>query len=700
MQQRRSNMKSTSLELAHVLDGSQLPTVVAAALLIGVTCVAYLPAMNGKFLFDDDVMLTSNELIQDSDGLYRFWFTLEPLDYWPVSNTSLWLEWRMWGMKPFGYHVINLALHLGAALLLWAVLRKLSIPGAYLAALFWAIHPVNVESVAWISQRKTVLATVFFLLSILWYLKGESQRGTVPFCSEDVAKEGQSPRLIWRWYWLSLLAFVLGMLSKGSIAILPLVLLLIAWWQSGEITVREIARTAPFFVVAAVLVVVNIWFQNHEWGESTRSITPLERLLGAAVAVWFYLFKAVAPIHLLFFYPQWEIHANELRWWLPLLAAIAVTAGLCWRRETAWGRAILFAWGYFCIALVPVLGFTDVAYMRFAMVADHYQYVALMSVTALVAAGVAWGWAKFSLTARCVEAAGCVVLVAALAVLSWRQSGLYRDAITLYQGTLAGNPTSWLAHNNLGKELLDLNEIPEAVEHLQEALRLHPDYAAAHFNLGNVLVKLQRMPEAVEQFQEAVRIRPYYAKAHDNLGLALFQTGQPEAAIEHLRMAVKLKTRNADAQNNLGLALFNTGQTHEAFEHLSEAVRLNPDFPNAQYNLGNLYLKLGRPPEAIDRYQVALRLNPEFAQAHNNLGMALMGLSQQQEALQHFQSALQYKPEFPMAQFNLGQALLIAGKTQEGIAAAAKALKMARAQGQAPLAQEIEEWLNANSTLR
>ncbi len=284
--------------------------VIALAITVA-AFLAYWPALTGQFVWDDDILLTNNALVKASDGLYRMWFTTEAVDYWPLTGTTFWLEWRLWGMNPFGYHVTNLLLHLASAGLLWAALRRLSIPGAGIAACLFALHPVNVESVAWVVQRKNVLSLFFFLLSALWFL---------------IHDEDSSGR-VGRWYWLSLAAFVLAMLSKGSVAVLPAALLLVAWWRRGNVTVRDIVLTLPFFAIAAGFTVLNVSLQTRNVAEVIRDVTIVERVLGAAAVVWFYLSKAVLPIGLVFVYRQWDIDAGDLRWWLPLAAALARHGG-------------------------------------------------------------------------------------------------------------------------------------------------------------------------------------------------------------------------------------------------------------------------------------------------------------------------------------------------------------------------------------
>ena len=380
--------KSSNKHAPQVLSRTSVPTALPLSVLAGVAIIvivvflAYFPSINGGFVLDDDLMMTENNNIKSSDGLYRFWCTDKEQDYWPMTYCTFWLEWRMWDRCPTGYHVTNLSLHIVETLMIWLVLRRLSIPGAFLAAVIFAVHPVNVESVAWIAQRKNTMAMLFFLLSILCYLndftsscrdKAQSSRHTP--CA-DLA-HGVCGLLSGRWYWLSLFAFALAMLSKGSVAVLPVLLIGIVWWLR-PLTKWDLVRTAPFFAVAAALAGVNVWFQTHGTDLVFRAATFTERLLGAGGATWFYLYKAFLPVDLYFVYPMWHIQAEKLLWWLPLSAASIVTAVL-WRYRKGWSRPFLFAWGFFCVALVPVVGFTDVGFMRFSLVADRYQHIAVIA---------------------------------------------------------------------------------------------------------------------------------------------------------------------------------------------------------------------------------------------------------------------------------------------------------------------------------
>ncbi len=286
-----------------------MSTSVGSILLVGLTAWAYYPSLGGEFLLDDKVLVTESEFVRGPNGLKRIWLSTDPPDYWPLTNTAFWLQWRAWGPNTIGYHATNVALHVAAAFLLWAILAKLAIPGAYLAALLFAVHPVNVESVAWISQLKNTLAMVFFLLSIWWYLRAEEGRGKLEV-EKSKRGEEQTGR-VGLWYGLSLLAFVLAMLGKGSVAMLPVGLLLIVWWQRRRIAWADILRTVPFFAVAIALTAVNLWFQTHGKNIVVRDVTFAQRLAGAGAVVWFYLAKALVPIDLAFVYPNWRIQASD-----------------------------------------------------------------------------------------------------------------------------------------------------------------------------------------------------------------------------------------------------------------------------------------------------------------------------------------------------------------------------------------------------
>ena len=649
-----------------------------AALLVAACVAAYLPTLRNGFVWDDDTFLTKNALIKAPDGLYRFWFTTQPLDYWPVTSSTLWFEWRLWGTHAVGYHATNLALHLGEVLLLWGVLRRLRVPGAWLAALLFAVHPVNVESVAWVAQRKNLTAMLFYLLSVhgflrtQWYEKGLGLGG----CLAPIGA-GQLPRPD-SFYWLSLLAFILAMLSKGSVAPLPLVLLGVIAWRR-RVTPGDVARLAPFLLSAAGLVAVNIWFQTHGTHEAIRSADPIQRLLGAAAAIWFYLSKAIAPANLTFVYPLWSIDPREPLWWLPLLAAIGTTAALwLWahRGGSTGGpaRAALFAWGYFCVMLLPVLGFTDVYFMRYSLVADHYQHLAIIGLLALAAAGweslrrrplaAPWAWGAAAL------------VVGACVSLTWRQAESYRDEETLYRATLARSPGAWMVYNNLGFLESGTGRKAEAARDYEQALRLNPHFAEAHLNRGQLSFEQGRFGEAIGDFTEALRERPDYPQALYNLGNCLHGLGRNPEAVEDYERALRIRPDYTEAENNLGVALADLGRNGEAMGHYERSIQLDPGYAPAHYNLANLLGGQGRADEAVAQYEEAIRLKPDYADAEINLGFAFQRAGRLPEAVTHYERAVQLRPADVRSRNNLGVALAISGRLDEAQAQFEEVLRL------------------------
>ncbi|MDX2171277.1 MAG: tetratricopeptide repeat protein [Deltaproteobacteria bacterium] len=622
-----------------------------AALIAMLTVVAYAPSLRGGFILDDDWYVTNQKLIQAPNGLYRFWLTSEALDYYPVSNTTLWVEWRLWGLNPTGYRVTNLLLHLSAVGLIWLLLQRLRIPGAFLAALLFAVHPVNVESVAWIAQRKGMLALPLFLLSLYAYLRADE--------ASDPARDLPSA---WGWYGGSLVAFVLAMLSKGSVGTMPLaVLAMIAWRR--PLARRDVVRIAPFVVIGAGLVLVNAWYQARATAVTAQLGGPLERLLTAGSVVWFYLYKALLPFELSFIYPKWNVQPANLWWWLPGLAAALVTGLLLWRGRQGWQRGLLVAWIYFCAMLIPVMGFSDVGFKEHSLVADHYQHLALIGVLAVVAA--AWaGWRdrtdRRSIGVSQITAA---LVVALLTILTWRQSGLYRDAQTLYAATLVDNPDSWLAHHNLSFALLDAGRSQEALEHMlrAEALRPTPDYDQ-QANLAALLFRLDRVEESLARYARAVTLRPESAQAHYNLATALVKAHRLDEAVAEYRRAIALRPDDADTQNNFGAALLDLGRVDEARQHFQRAAELNPNLADAPLNLGRILLRGGAAADAIAPLRRAVSLNPASSAAENDLGVALVSAGQVAEGVEHLRKALQLDPNNGEARANLDESLAMLGQ--------------------------------------
>jgi tetratricopeptide (TPR) repeat protein len=476
-------------------------SVVALFLL---TVMVYLPALRGGFIWDDADHLTENPAVAAPDGLLKIWSSLAASRYYPLTLTTFWIERHMWGLKPFPYHATNIVLHATNAALLYLLLRRLRVRGAWLAAALWAIHPVNVESVAWVTELKNVQSGTFFFLALLAYLKFEERRGS-------------------GWFALSLLLFAAALLSKPSTVILPLALLLVAWWERGRVTRVDLVRSAPFFTLAILMSLITIAEQhtNVEYAGTGEWLLSIgQRLILAGLAPWFYALRLLWPWSLAFVYPRWNLDTRDVALWFYVLAQAALLVALYALGKRSRARATLFALTYFLIALTPVLGFFNIYYFRYSFVADHFNYLASIGVLALVAAGVV----EFvrSRSTQVVVAGGALL---ALASLSWQRTQVFANDEQLWLDTVAKNPSAVLAHNNLGNIYQRRGELARALPHLREAARLSPDYPQVHNNLGIVLAQLGQYDAAVSEFHEALRLKPNYPDAQSNLARALAEQG-------------------------------------------------------------------------------------------------------------------------------------------------------------------------------
>jgi tetratricopeptide (TPR) repeat protein len=606
--------------------------------LMAVTLMAYQPVWHAGFIWDDDSMLLNNPLIRQVGGWHRAWFNRAANDFVPATITSLWLEWRLWGANPLGYHLDNVLLHACSALLLWRILLRLKIPGAWLAAALFAVHPVNVESVAWVAQRKNTLAMLLLLASVQCYLT-----------FEDSGKR--------RWFWLAAGMFLLAVMSKTAVVPLPVVLLGLACWRRGRIERKDVQHSLVFIALAAAGSLMAVWIQQGE-GMVVRADSFWSRLAGAGWAAWFYLYKAVLPLNLIFVYPRWQIDARNVLSYIPLVL-LAAALVLCWR----WGKALFFGLAYFVVMLLPVLGFLNISFMRYSLVADHWEYFAIIGPIALAAA---------ILIRKPVLAAA---LLLALGALTWRQCGMYANAETLWQTTLRLNPDCWLAHNAIGFDLLQKGKVDEAIAHYQKALQIKPDFTEAHNNLGIVLLQKGRVDEAMDHFQAALEIKPNDAEAHYNLGIALDQKGRVDEAIAHYQKALQIKPDHVDAHYNLGDALLQKGRVDEAIDHFQTVLEIKPDYAEANYNLGVALDQKGRVDEAIVQYQKALQIKPDRVDARVNLGVALFRKGNVDEAIGHFQKALQSEPDNANIHNSLGTAFLQKERVDEAIGHFQKALQ-------------------------
>ena len=573
------------------------------ALIVLLVCLAYLPALHGGFIWDDDVYVTNNPLLAAPDGLRRIWFTMDsPSQYFPLTYTVLRIEHALWGLNPAGYHGVNILLHAINALLVWRLLKRLSVPGAWLAAAIFGLHPVQVESVAWITELKSVLSLFFSLLTL--------------FCWTEFVGE-RSRRF---WYWLALGFCALALFSKTTACTLPAALLLILWLKRKPVDWRRLAQVVPFLAMGVGMGLLTVWWERFHQGTQGKlfSIGWLDRILIASHAVWFYAGKLFWPVNLTFSYPRWAIdpaHPSAYGW---LAMGIGLGAAIYFTRRFV-GRGVAVATLFYVATLSPVLGFIMLYTFRYTFVADHYQYVASIGLIALAAAGITVAFK----TRPFLKLACGGALLLTLGLLTWRQAGIYRDAETLWRDTLAKNPDSWMAHNNLGSLLRNQGRIEEAIEHYHKAIQINPNFFEAPDNLGIALADQGRFDEAIESYRRAIQIDPNFAVALNNLGIALAAKGRFDEAIENYYKAIQLNPNSSKVLDNLGAALAAKGRVDEAIKNYRKALQLNPNSFQALNNLGNALLHQGRFDEAIESYRKAIQINPKSSDALDNLGVAL-----------------------------------------------------------------------------
>ena len=641
------------------------------ALLFFATLIAYLPALRGGLLWDDDHHLTSPDL-QSLHGLWRIWFDPGATQqYYPLLHSAFWIEHRIWGDSVLGYHLANVLLHATAAFLLIVILRRLSLPGAWLAGFLFALHPVCVEAVAWISEQKSTLSGVLYVCSALAWLHFDQTRSK-------------------RKYLLATGLFVLALLSKTVTATLPAALLVVLWWKRGRVDWRRDARPLlPWLALGACAGIFTAWMERTSIGAQGPDFAMrlAARFLLAGRAICFYAGKLLWPAGLMFSYPRWTLDAGE--WWQYLFPAGVVAVGIGLWLAARRHRGPLAGFLFFAGTLFPVLGFLNVYPFLFSFVADHFQYLASLGIMVPVAFGLAvaarrvWpspaslpphdgflGKLKHTVPRIC----AAVAFLAVLGVLTWRQSVMYRDAETLYRTTLARNPASWMARQNLCALLLRRpGGLTEAIAQCEAALRIRPNYAEAHNNLGSAWAQVpDRLADAIAEFREALALKPQFAEAHFNLANAMARIpGRQIEATAEYEAALGIRPAYLEAHMNLGTVLSRTpDRMPDAIAEYRAALGLNPNLAEAHNNLGSALAQLpGRLPDAIAEYRAALEIDPHYAKAHNNLGSLLAQIpGRLPDAIGEYQAAVQANPAYADAHYNLGVALARAGSTPEAIA--------------------------------
>jgi tetratricopeptide (TPR) repeat protein len=617
--------------------------------LIAAVLVAYGPALRAGFIWNDSDYVTAPTL-RSLAGLGRIWTEIGATEqYYPVLHSWFWLQQWCFGDVATGYHVVNVLLHALAAGLFAVTLRRLAVPGAWVAAFVFALHPVGVESVAWISEQKNTLSLVFYLGAALAYLRFEESRRA-------------------RDYVVASALFALALLSKSVTATLPAALLVLAWWRRGRIEwMKDVRLQLPWLVAGAAFGLFTAWVEHRVVGArgAEFELGFVERALLAARVSWFYLGKLAWPAELIFIYPRWSVNAAVGWQWLFPTALLGLLF-VAWRGR-AWSRAPLAALLFFLGSLFPTMGFFNVYAFQFSFVADHWQYLPMLGPIAL-AVGAAVRWTEQSpRELRPLFVAGTVALIALLGWRTWEQSGLYRDIETFYRRTLAANPDSWMSRNNLGLLLLDRGRTDEALTHLREAARLKPQHAEVANNLGTALRASGHAMEALAQFRRATELKDGYVEAEFNLALALAESGATSEAKERYRRVLARRPAHAKAANNLGNLLLAERDTAAATELFRAAIAAAPDFADAHHNLGVALFAQEQIPEAIVELRQALTLDPARDTSRWLLAIIYTSSRRTSEAIPVLEELVRRQPQHADAHLLLAQCLWESGRRTEAL---------------------------------
>jgi tetratricopeptide (TPR) repeat protein len=642
--------------------------VIGACGLVALALLTFSPSIAAGTIWDDKELIFDNPHVVGSQGLGTIWIAPATDDYFPLTYSMFWLEYRLWGYHFAGYHVVNVLLHALAAVFIWRVLCELEIPAAYAAAAVFTVHPVCVASVAWISEGKNTLSLALGAAAVWAYLKFDSA-GSV------------------KWYLTSLTLFLLALLAKTSLVMVPAVLLLLVWWRRDRCTKADVLRVLPFFALSLALGIVTLHYQhNHAMsGGDPRPEGILSRIAATGWCLAFYASKDVLPGRLAMIYPRWSVSASSLASWLPLFGVIGLFI-FAWAHRLTWGKAVLLAMGYFAAILLPVLGLVTMAFHVHSLVADHLQYVGVIGPVALVVSG-----ASAFISGRCRSPYGvrlaAVVLVATLALVSWQQASFYRSGKELWAQSLSVNDKSFAAHMNYGKALWEEGAVDEALQHLDKSLRLQPGHPDLHERLAALSFAAGKLDWAIANYREAVRLVPDNARVHYNLAVALQVGGDLSAARKELREALRLHPGYAEAYNNLGKLDATEGHLSLAMESFRKALTIDDGLSQPHYNLGRALESTGNSIEATTHYRRALAIRESYLEAHNNLAWILathpsLHVRNPKEALRHAMRASQLSGHKNAAVLDtLAAAYASAGQFDQAAAVAAKAVRLAQTSG-------------------
>jgi tetratricopeptide (TPR) repeat protein len=615
-----------------------LHRVIKAAAIMAAGLWIYLPVLNGGWLWDDSVEITQNEAIKKPvNEFLKIWTSPAGADYFPLKTSLQWIEWHVFGENPFGYHCVSLFLHLASALLIWIILDSLKIKYGWLAGLVFVIHPVAVDSVAWISELKNTLSLPFLLLA--WY--------------EFINEEKNSKNHI-----LSLFYFVAALLSKSSVVMFPITAVIYLFWKNNKISTKEIKKITPLFLASGIISVITIYFQY------TRAIaggelligTWIERTVASASSICFYIKQAVFPFSVSPIYPKWSIELlspNIIYSWLCILSL----AFIAYKYRLKLGRGFFFLGSIFIINLIPALGIVPMSYLRYSWVSDHFEYISLVALGIIVASLwtriINYIRNKSYSAAQITNALGFSILVY-LSVLSHAEAARYAMPETFWSYNLEKNPNSWIVNYNFAEIISQTpSRHEEAISYYKKSIKLNANDPEAHNNLGILLGEIQSYrSEALIEFETAIRMKPDYAEAYNDLAALLAQDpNEINSSIENYLKALELKPDLAQAHNNIANLYKKQGLFNKALGHYEHAIRLNPKYAEAENNWANMLVQEGgHDDEAITHYYAAVKLSPNSATIHFNLGLMLERIpGKKGEALNEFETVLKLVPNYQPA---------------------------------------------------
>jgi tetratricopeptide (TPR) repeat protein len=661
-------MSAKSVKLVPSKQPDRWQAAAPGLLIVLLVIVAYLPALPGQFIWDDDFHVLKTAALRPLAGLWRIWF--EPgatQQYYPLTYSSFWIDYHLWGLNPLPYHLENIFLHAIDALLVWRILRRLLAPGAWLGAALFALHPVCVESVAWVSERKNTLSGFFFLLSLLaaiefWLPRGNALAANAGEKSEVTAADFGARKF----YWLALFFFLCALWSKTVTAVLPAVVLLLAWWRRGRLRWKDALLVLPFLALGLGIGLLTVSIEHKfildaanvdEWKVSWPA-----KFFVAGRDLWFYLGKLIWPYPLMFVYPRWVIAGLRPLAYLPLIAAGLGLAGLWFKRNT-WGRPSLVALGYFVVVLFPALGFVNIFPFRYSFVADHFQYLAAIGPLALAGAGITIFLSRFPKRNAWLKPLliGAILLVSG--GLTWRQTHIYRNLEILWRDTLARNAGAWMADDNLGLYLTETGRFEEADVRYRKAIEIRPNDHIAYYDLGLEAAIKGNLGQAVDNFSKTLDLCPSFAMAHYQIGNIRMRENNADEAVREYKEALSAIPGLSVGHFNLANALVQKGNTEEAIGEYQRTLEQQPDYAPAHANLARLLAANGKLDEAIAQYRQALKTDPNSVEALANLGNALVSKGQLAEAVSCYRSALQLDPNSAVIHFNLSVALTRLGDT-------------------------------------